>query len=66
MGRGKHGWLNSYFHFSFAEYYNPDNMQFGILRVVNDDLVQTDTGFPIHIHSDINAYATEIKKGNNL
>ena len=33
-------WLESRFHFSFADYYNPKNMNFGALRVVNDDLVK--------------------------
>ena len=35
MGRSERGWLHSQFHFSFAEYYNPDNIRFGALRVVN-------------------------------
>lgn len=39
MGRANHGWLNTHFHFSFANYYNPNNMSFGALRVINDDLV---------------------------
>ena len=33
-------WLASRFHFSFADYYNEDNVQFGVLRVMNDDIVQ--------------------------
>jgi redox-sensitive bicupin YhaK (pirin superfamily) len=33
-------WLTSRFHFSFADYYNKDNLQFGVLRVMNDDIVQ--------------------------
>ena len=37
-------WLKSRFHFSFAEYSNPDNMGFGCLRVLNDDLVQPNRG----------------------
>lgn len=53
MGRGRHGWLDSYFHFSFAEYCNPDNMQFGVLRAVNDDLVQPGTGFDTHPHRNM-------------
>jgi redox-sensitive bicupin YhaK (pirin superfamily) len=53
MGRGRHGWLDSHFHFSFAEYHNPDNMQFGILRVINDDQVQAGTGFDTHPHRDM-------------
>lgn len=53
MGRANHGWLNSVFHFSFAEYYNPDNMNFGVLRVVNDDLINPGTGFDTHPHRDM-------------
>jgi redox-sensitive bicupin YhaK (pirin superfamily) len=53
MGRGQHGWLDSHFHFSFAEYYNPQNIQFGILRVVNDDQVQAGEGFDTHPHQDM-------------
>ena len=53
MGRGSHGWLESHFHFSFAEYYNPDNLNFGILRVLNDDIVQPGMGFPTHPHRDM-------------
>ena len=53
MGRGQHGWLDSHFHFSFAEYYNPANMHFGVLRVVNDDEVQPGTGFDTHPHKNM-------------
>ena len=53
MGRGSHGWLDSHFHFSFAEYYNPDNIRFGILRVLNDDIVQPGQGFDVHPHRDM-------------
>jgi redox-sensitive bicupin YhaK (pirin superfamily) len=53
MGRGRHGWLDSHFHFSFAEYHNPSNMQFGVLRVINDDMVQPGTGFDTHPHKDM-------------
>ncbi|MDR1960969.1 MAG: pirin family protein [Gracilibacteraceae bacterium] len=53
MGRGKHGWLDSHFHFSFAEYYNPANIQFGALRVVNDDIVQAGKGFDTHPHKNM-------------
>lgn len=53
MGRSNQGWLRSIFHFSFAEYYNPDNMNFGVLRVVNDDLINPGTGFDTHPHRDM-------------
>jgi len=47
------GWLLSRFHFSFAEYHNPSNIRFGVLRVLNDDLVQAGTGFDLHPHRDM-------------
>lgn len=53
MGSSNLGWLRSKFHFSFAEYYNPDNMNFGVLRVINDDLVEAGTGFDTHSHRDM-------------
>lgn len=48
-----HGWLKSRFHFSFAEYHNTDNIRFGVLRVMNDDIVQAHTGFGEHPHRDM-------------
>ncbi len=53
MGSSDLGWLRSKFHFSFAEYYNPSNINFGALRVINDDLVQSNTGFDTHPHKDM-------------
>jgi len=53
MGSSNLGWLRSKFHFSFAEYYNPDNINFGVLRVINDDLVEAGTGFDTHPHRDM-------------
>lgn len=52
LGSSHLGWLRSRFHFSFAEYRNPDNLQFGALRVLNDDLVAPGHGFEMHPHSD--------------
>lgn len=46
-------WLESRFHFSFAEYFNPANHDFGVLRVLNDDLVQPKSGFGRHPHRDM-------------
>ena len=53
MGSSDLGWLKSKFHFSFAQYYNPNNMGFGVLRVVNDDLVDAHSGFDTHPHRDM-------------
>ncbi|CUU48721.1 pirin family protein [Clostridium beijerinckii] len=53
MGSSNLGWLRSKFHFSFAEYYNPHNIKFGVLRVINDDLVESNTGFDTHPHRNM-------------
>lgn len=53
MGRSDQGWLKSLFHFSFADYHNPENVRFGKLRVINDDLVLDGTGFDWHPHRDM-------------
>ena len=46
-------WLKSRFHFSFAEHYDGRNVDFGVLRVMNDDFVQPDSGFGTHPHRDM-------------
>lgn len=56
-------WLKSRFHFSFAEYRNPYNANFGVLRVMNDDLVQPKRGFGMHGHSNMEI-VTYIVSGN--
>lgn len=53
MGSSELGWLRSKFHFSFADYYNPENINFGVLRVINDDLIQSKEGFGLHPHRDM-------------
>ena len=53
MGKSNLGWLQSIFHFSFAEYYNPENINFGVLRVINDDQIAPGTGFGTHPHRDM-------------
>ena len=53
MGKSNLGWLQSRFHFSFAEYRNPKNVHFGVLRVLNDDLVEAKTGFEMHPHENM-------------
>lgn len=47
------GWLKTYWLFSFAKYYDPHNIQFGALRVFNDDVVAPGTGFPTHPHEEM-------------
>jgi len=53
MGTSNLGWLESRFHFSFAEYRNPFNMNFGVLRVVNDDIIHAKSGFDTHPHENM-------------
>jgi hypothetical protein len=47
------GWLKTFWLFSFADYYAPDNIRFGPLRVFNDDVVMPGTGFPTHPHEEM-------------
>jgi len=53
LGTSDLGWLRSCFHFSFADYHDPERVHFGVLRVVNDDLVRPGTGFDTHPHRDM-------------
>ncbi|MBC7885453.1 MAG: pirin family protein [Saprospiraceae bacterium] len=52
-GHANHGWLDSHHTFSFADYYNPERMNFGVLRVLNDDVVSGGMGFGKHSHDNM-------------
>ena len=52
-GDANHGWLHSRHTFSFANYYNPERMHFGVLRVLNDDIVSGGMGFGKHPHDNM-------------
>lgn len=60
-GHANHGWLDSHHTFSFAGYYNPTRVQFGMLRVLNDDIVKGGAGFGQHPHDNMEIISIPLK-----
>lgn len=62
LGAANHGWLDAHHHFSFAGYHDPSRVNWGSLRVWNDDTIAPKTGFPTHPHNDMEII-TYVRKG---
>ncbi len=62
LGKANHGWLDARHHFSFAGYHDPSRVNWGSLRVWNDDRIAPQAGFPTHPHQDMEII-TYVRKG---
>lgn len=62
-GTADHGWLQANFSFSFGQYYNPDMVQFGMLRVLNDDTIAAGMGFGTHPHDNMEIITIPLEGG---
>ncbi|MEI6348453.1 MAG: pirin family protein [Bacteroidota bacterium] len=60
-GHANLGWLDTYHTFSFSNYYNPERVQFGALRVLNDDTIEGGTGFDLHPHENMEIITIPLK-----
>lgn len=69
-GHKYHGWLDTYHTFSFADYYDPERMHFGALRVINDDIVEGGEGFGTHPHENMEIISIplfgDLEHGDNM
>jgi redox-sensitive bicupin YhaK (pirin superfamily) len=62
-GNADHGWLKANFSFSFGNYYNPERVQFGMLRVLNDDTIAGGMGFGTHPHANMEIITIPLEGG---
>ena len=60
-GGADHGWLKTAHSFSFGEYYDPENMGYRNLRVMNEDFIAPHNGFPMHAHDNMEIFTYVIE-----